>query len=310
MNTDSSQLAYQPDLLTLLQESYQNRLPYLKKNKIELYRLYNFESSELPVAIDIYKENAVIHLFSDEALVLLPLLEEVLGDLLKIKNFFYKNRTKQEIPLPVAPKMELDVEEYGHIFHLNLSDYLDIGLFLDHRETRKWVAAQSENKVVANLFAYTGSFSVYAAKAGATKTHSVDLSKTYCEWIKTNLALNDLPLEKNWVYKMDALEFLNYAKRKELLFDIIIIDPPTFSKNKGKSFSVQQDHPALINAALKVLSPNGFIVFSNNNLNFTLKTFKIDECVIEEKKDSIPPDFSGSDIHKCFIIRHAPSKKI
>jgi 23S rRNA G2069 N7-methylase RlmK/C1962 C5-methylase RlmI len=143
---------------------------------------------------------------------------------------------------------------------------------------------------------------VYAAGAGAVKTYSVDISRVYCQWIKNNLALNGLPLENNWIYKMDTLEFFQYAKKKQLLFDIIIIDPPTFSKNKGRSFSVQKDHPELINRALELLMPAGFILFSTNFKEFRMMQSDLSACHIQEKMDSIPPDFSGAAPHRCFII--------
>jgi 23S rRNA G2069 N7-methylase RlmK/C1962 C5-methylase RlmI len=158
--------------------------------------------------------------------------------------------------------------------------------------------------VVLNTFAYTGSFSVYAAKGGAKKTYSVDLSGTYCEWIRKNLRLNDLPDDKNWIYKMDTMEFFKYAKKKKLVFDIIIIDPPTFSKNKSKSFSVQKDHPLLLNAALEVLSPDGFILFSNNYREFNFKKEALSPCDLQVKTDTIPPDFPGVQPHHCWLLRH------
>lgn len=204
--------------------------------------------------------------------------------------------------IPVSPEKKIFQEEYGHRFIINLSDYLDTGLFLDHRETRKWIQSLSRGKSVLNTFAYTGSFSVYAACGGAAATYSVDLSRVYCEWIKENLALNGLSPENNLVYKMDTLEFLRYARKKGLVFDIIIIDPPTFSKNKGKSFSVQKDHPVLINEALDILSPSGFILFSNNYREFKINYREIKASSVKEKKNSIPPDFSGGMPHRCYII--------
>jgi 23S rRNA (cytosine1962-C5)-methyltransferase len=131
----------------------------------------------------------------------------------------------------------------------------------------------------------------------------VDISSVYCEWIKENLILNGLSADKNWVYKMDTLEFFKYARKKNLMFDIIIIDPPTFSKNKGKSFSVQKDHPRLINEALEVLSPSGFILFSSNYREFRLALKDLPPCAIKEKSDTIPPDYSGTQPHICFIIK-------
>jgi 23S rRNA (cytosine1962-C5)-methyltransferase len=290
-------------LFSLLEQNYKKRESYIKKNSLRAYRLYSQEKAFLPVNIDIYDHDAVVHVFRGIEKTIYAELEEALKRLLAIENFYYKDRTKERLALPSSgPRKEMVIEEYGHKFLINLSDYLDTGLFLDHRETRKWIAEKSKNKVILNTFAYTGSFSIYAAAAGAKKTYSVDLSKTYCEWIKKNLELNGLPPEQNWVYKMDTLEFFRYAKRKQLSFDIIIIDPPTFSKNKGLHFSVQKDHPKLLNEALQILSPQGFILFSNNYKEFKLNKSALDPCQIFEKTDKIPPDFTGSSPHRCFII--------
>jgi 23S rRNA (cytosine1962-C5)-methyltransferase len=275
--------------------------PYLQKNNISAYRLLN-STRWRPLTIDIYCDNAVIHVFEASALTVLDELEGVLREVVQIKDFFYKKNSKEDFVLPLSQPKKIVQEEYGHKFSVNLSDYLDTGLFLDHRETRHWIAGQSQNKVVLNTFAYSGSFTIYAASSGAVKTYSVDISRVYCEWIKENLALNNLSIEDNWVAKMDTLEFFQYAKKKKLVFDIIIIDPPTFSKNKGKSFSVQKDHPKLINNALELLTPSGFILFSNNYREFRMSQRDLHPCIVKEKLDLIPPDCFGLSPHRCYII--------
>lgn len=296
----------QSQITSLLATSKSKRLPYVTKNKLEAWRLYDYEQHFLPVAIDIYKDNAVIHLFERVSQSHIKEVEQFLRTSLHIQDFFYKNRTKEDLKIPPPPSKTITINEYGHDFSINLSDYLDTGIFLDHRETRKWVQEQSKDKVVLNTFAYTGSFSVYAAAGGATKTYSVDLSKTYCEWIKKNIQLNHLPEEKNWVYKMDTFEFFRYAARKKLTFDIIVIDPPTFSRNKGQSFSVQEDHPDLINQALQLLNPGGFIVFSNNKKDFRLSEELLDPCTVRDiQEETIPPDFTFAQTHWCFLIKPA-----
>jgi len=253
--------------------------------------------------VDVYQDNAVVHIFNYMEPGKLEELEKVLNAVLQINSVFYKKNSMENFPVPCSPPKKIILEEYGNRFLINLSDYLDTGLFLDQRETRKWIAGLSGNKIVLNTFAYTGSFTVYAAGSGSSKTFSVDLSGVYCEWIKENLKLNGLPTDKNWVYKMDTLEFFKYAAKKNFIFDIIIVDPPTFSKNKGKSFSVQKDHPGLINHALEVLAPDGFILFSTNYREFRLALKDLTPCVIKEKLDTIPPDYSGTQPHRCFIIK-------
>ncbi len=305
----------------ILFTAYHRRLPYLKNN-FDACRLYDKEDFELPVGIDIYKEHAVIFLFAEIHQAIIKQIEDFLRKNFKIKDFFYKNKIKngENIAIPVtaiAPNSTtpastssqdtssqiITIREYGHLFSINLSDYLDTGIFLDHRETRHWIEKQSSGKTVLNLFAYTGSFSIYAAKGGAAKTYSVDLSQTYCDWMKENLALNHLSPEKNWVFKMDTFEFFKYAQRKKLSFDIIIIDPPTFSRHKGKSFSVERDHPLLINTALELLAPNGMILFSNNKRGFKIKKNELTPCRIKNiKQQTWPEDFSDRETHHCFLI--------
>lgn len=279
---------------------------YLSDHKITAYRLYHQGCGPWNISIDIYGKDAIIHQFEPIDLLTRIELEGFLKKTLQIERIFYKDRTGKGAGSALGKQnhCEAVIDEYGHSFLLNLSDYLDVGLFLDHRETRHFIESQSKGKTVLNTFAYTGSFSIYAAAGGAEKTYSVDLSKTYCEWIKKNLELNKLSPEKNWVYKMDTLEFLDYAKRKELRFDIIIIDPPTFSKNKGEHFSVEKDYPRLLNGALPLLNSGGFIVFSNNCKDFKLDLKKVPLCTIEKTSQWIPPDFEGSEPHHCYVIRN------
>ena len=271
------------------------------EKKYEAYRLL-VPANEAPIAIDLYQKNAVIHVFGNISAGLREEVEKSLKATLGITDYFYKDRRKAAGMPAVTTHKEIIIEEYGHKFLINLSDYLDTGLFLDHRETRKWIGDLSKGKIVLNTFAYTGSFSIYAAGGGAEKTYSVDLSKTYCEWIKKNLELNGLSPEKNWVYKMDTFEFFKYAQRKNLKFDIIIIDPPTFSKNKSANFSVQKDHSKLINQALQLLSPQGFILFSNNFRDFKLDKKSLNSGDVSEIS-MLPEDFAGTKAHRCFIIK-------
>ncbi len=291
------------EIMNLLVQNLAGIKAYLCKNRITAYRLVNNTHRLLPLTVDIYQDNAVIHVFSKTAPEVFRALEQALNETTGVDAFFYKNNTREEIDIPVIPPKKIVQEEYGNKFLINLSDYLDTGLFLDHRETRRWIAEQSRDKTVLNTFAYSGSFSVYAAGAGALKTYSIDLSGVYCDWTRENLALNNLPPENNRVYKMDSMEFFQYARKKNLEFDIIIIDPPTFSKNKGKSFSVQKDHPRLISAALEVLSTSGFILFSNNYRGFRINLKDLPLCAVSEKPDTIPPDFRGTQPHRCFVIK-------
>ncbi len=286
----------------LLKNSFKKREAYVKSNGLQAYRIYNQEDPTFPAAIDFYLKNAVIHVFDESALSRQAEMEQVLKHDFGIEHFFYKNRTKKkDLPLPNHSSSKFIVQEYGHQFWVNLSDYLDTGLFLDHRETRGWVQGQSAGKKVLNTFAYTGSFTVYAAAGRATMSHSVDLSGTYTDWMKENFELNGLDSKAHAVYPMDIWDYLKYAQKKRFCFDLIIVDPPTFSRNKSASFSVQKDHPRLLNEIAKLLLPKGKILFSTNDREFRFENHLLKPLVFHPKNDTIPPDFSGPRPHQVFI---------
>ena len=298
-----NQVPAEIQITKLLQKNLEELNNYIKNNNLEAYRLLNDNNPLLPVSIDIYGDYAVVHVFAKINDQTVKNLERAIHNAIQVKDIYFKDRTRDNLKLPIKERKEIVVSEYGNKFIINLSDYIDMGLFLDHRETRRELAPQCAGKTLLNLFAYTGSFSVYAANSGAKMTYTVDLSKTYCDWARRNLELNNLPPEKNYIYKMDSLEFLKYAKKKGLMFDIIVIDPPTFSKNKGKNFSVQKDHPELINSALEVLNPKGKIIFSNNCQTFFPRKEKMPDAVFKHI-NTIPKDFIFAKKRWAFEITH------
>ena len=187
---------------------------------------------------------------------------------------------------------------------MNLSDYLDTGLFLDHRITRQMVKEQSSGKKVLNLFAYTGSFSVYAASGGAEEVVSVDLSKTYLTWAEKNMQLNGFTDKVK--YKFIHADVKQYLKTiPPGYFDLIIIDPPTFSNSKRmKDFlDIQRDHVALINDCLKGMKKEGILYFSTNFQKFFLEKEKIIASGIKDiTKATTPFDFESKLFRSCFKI--------
>jgi 23S rRNA (cytosine1962-C5)-methyltransferase len=311
-----------------LQTAWKRRQAYVESHLLSAYRLVTQEELEMPLAVDIYSDCAVLQIY-DEYLDQAGIdeVKTVLSADFQISGFFEKRRYRvKESPEAGGDLKEKPVEkvinENGHKFLVNLNNYLDTGLFLDHRETRSMVERMVSEKVeggnndvqVLNLFAYTGSFSVYAAAGGAAMTHTVDLSKTYCEWARRNLELNGCLAERNWVYRMDVWEFYRYAARKGLSFDLIIIDPPTFSRNKESNFSVQRDQVKLIDGAASLLREGGKILFSNNCLDFELDSGLEKRFLIKNiQNETIPMDFwidtihrdwlqSPNQIHNCFIL--------
>jgi len=189
-------------------------------------------------------------------------------------------------------------------FIVNLSDYLDTGLFLDHRVTREKVRGEAKDKRVLNLFSYTGSFSVYAASGEANEVVTVDLSNTYLDWAKRNMQLNDfVDLSKYKFIQADVLQYFNSVP--ENYFDVIILDPPTFSNSKRMEdiLDIQRDHVRLINDCLRILRSNGKIYFSTNYKKFVFEKASIQSSSIKGiTKQTTPFDFEGRINRICYLI--------
>jgi len=334
-----------------LLEAWKRRRAYIGGNKLEAFRLATREDLGIPVAVDVYGAKvtgagrqerleggaAVLQLYEERLPAgMIEGLRSVLSADYGLSGFYEKKRFRKLAALsggaPVSSEMagnadekpvEVVVNEYGHKFIVNLNNHLDCGLFLDHRETRRRVERMVRDSITGpaarapmflNLFSYSGSFSVYAAAGGAAMTHSVDLSKSYCEWARRNLSLNGFPEDKHWIYRMDVFEFYKYAARKKLQFDLIVIDPPTFSRNKDSSFSVQKDQMKLLTGAANLLLPNGQIIFSNNCLDFRLDRDLNELFSIKDiQNETIPLDFwvdtinpqwwtEVNQIHNCFLL--------
>lgn len=197
----------------------------------------------------------------------------------------------------------MTVHENGLKFLVNLQDYLDTGLFLDHRLTRQMVREEAKGKHVLNLFSYTGSFSVYALAGGAEHVTTVDLSNTYLNWAKENLSLNGFNPDKHTFIKTDIKEWIKQDQGQ--LYDLVILDPPTMSRSKmAKSkFDIQSDHPEMIHHVLKQMTTGGVLYFSTNFREFTLQRSRIKAAVIDDiTAATIPQDFRNKKIHYCWRI--------
>jgi 23S rRNA G2069 N7-methylase RlmK/C1962 C5-methylase RlmI len=199
---------------------------------------------------------------------------------------------------------ELQVQEGGLTFQVNLSDYLDTGLFLDHRITRDMVRAAARGTRFLNLFAYTGAFSVYAAAGGSRTTTSVDLSNTYLNWTRTNLEANQLAGPTNRLIQSDVLEFL-CKHPSGAQYDLAVVDPPTYSNSKRtrQDWDVQRDHVVLLQRLVRLMSPGATIFFSSNFRRFKLGQFNVPGLVIHEiSRQTVPADFRNRRIHRCWRI--------
>lgn len=203
------------------------------------------------------------------------------------------------------------VQEQDQIFKIDLTTYLDTGLFFDHRPLRAKIRENADKKRVLNLFCYTGSFSVYAAEGGASYVESVDLSNTYLSWAKDNLRLNGFSDAEKYVFtKADVIEWLEKKSAHipdDKKFDLIILDPPTFSNSKSTEniLDINRDWPVLVENCVKMLNPNGTLYFSTNSTKLSFDKSKLPkntECT-DETQNSIPKDFEGTKCHRLWKIR-------
>lgn len=208
---------------------------------------------------------------------------------------------------------EIIVREGGHQFLVNLHDYLDTGLFLDHRATRALVQTLAPGRRVLNLFGYTGSFTVYAAAGGARASLTIDLSNTYLDWADRNLRLNHIDRAQHHLLRADVLSWLREPQRSDFDegFDLIILDPPTFSNSKRMrdTLDIERDHPWLLSQTLRLLRPGGQVVFSCNHRRFALRTDEIPEAqalrITDLTHKTLPPDFHDPRTRCCFLIARA-----
>jgi 23S rRNA (guanine2445-N2)-methyltransferase / 23S rRNA (guanine2069-N7)-methyltransferase len=203
------------------------------------------------------------------------------------------------------------VAENGLLFEVNFSDYLDTGLFLDHRDTRGWLRDLSSGKRFLNLFAYTGTATVYAAAGGATESVTVDLSSTYLAWARRNLALNELDAPAHTRVKADTLPWIKKAAAVGENYDLVFCDPPTFSNSKSMdgTWDIQRDHVSLLADLGELLAEEGLIVFSTNRRSFALDTAALSSAglVAEEvTARTVPRDFERTPgVHRCWTLLRA-----
>lgn len=292
-----------------IRNNYRHLRKWAKRTETNCLRLYDRERHEYPLTLDLYSDCIYAQYYSKgeaPALQVCEEVEEVLRSLLQVKDIFWRTRTRTR---PTRQHEKRDdsrdffaVYEYGVKFWVNLTDYLDTGLFLDHRETRQFVAKLSKEKRLLNLFAYTCSFSVHAAMQGASYTKSVDMSPTYCRWGRRNFNLNQLSERHHEIVCADCLKFLKTEKGS---YDLIVIDPPTISRSKKMEglFDIQQDYVPLLQDAARLLARDGMMIFSTNSRKFVFEKEHFPSFHIEEiSHKTLPEDFRDPKIHRCWKI--------
>ncbi len=309
-------------LANRLRKNSKHLASWRKREGITCYRLYDADLPEYAVAVDIYEgERLWVHVQEYQAPKSIDQrkarlrLREALGVILETleigeEQLFFKVRQQQK---GSSQYQKLDsskhfhqVSEGGHKFWVNFEDYLDTGLFLDHRTTRSLLAKLATGKRFLNLFAYTGAATVYAAKAGASATTTIDMSNTYLDWAKRNMFLNGLQGPEHRFVRVDCVEWLERGGGGKQ-YGVIFLDPPSFSSSKRMDgvFDVQRDHVALIKSAAGLLEPDGVLIFSCNLRSFKLDQEALQGLDIEDiSRTTLPQDFARNPkIHRCWQIR-------
>ncbi len=300
-----------------LKKNRKQRQKWAAREKVSCYRLYDADIPEFNAAIDFY-ENRWVHvqeyaapsvIEEDLAAARLDGIIESIPDLLGVKpeDVFLKTRRKQRGKEQYEKHDNTgvfhEVCEGGHRFLVNFTDYLDTGIFLDHRPVRAMIEEAAHHCRFLNLFCYTATASVYAAAGRAFSTTNIDSSRTYLEWAEKNMKLNGFSGGSHRFIREDCRSWLAEEQNR---YDLIFLDPPTFSnsKNRREDFDVAKDYPQLINAALRVLEPRGQLIFSTNYRKFKLDPAWITADEIRDLSgESIPFDFKRNRrIHRCWLI--------
>jgi 23S rRNA (guanine2445-N2)-methyltransferase / 23S rRNA (guanine2069-N7)-methyltransferase len=309
------------DLVNRLHKNVRGLKRWLEREGIDCYRVYDADIPEYNLAVDVYRgeDKTWLHVQEYEApgsvdsgkaqarlragLSALPSALDVPPERLVFKVRRRQRGSDQYEKLSKQSRT-LIVREGRCRLQVNLTDYLDTGLFLDHRPVRNWIGRHGSGKRLLNLFCYTGAATVHAAVGGAQSTTSVDLSKTYLEWLRRNLRLNDLDSAAHRTVQADCREWLDRCRER---FDLIFLDPPSFSNSKRMDgdFDVQRDHAPLIRAAANCLGSDGVLIFSTNLRRFRLDPDLAGAFAIEDRTAwSIPMDFQRNRrIHQCWFIR-------
>lgn len=309
-------------LVNRLRKNSKQLAKWLKKSEVGNYRLYDADMPEYSAAVDVYTDlDRQVHVHVQEyqapksiderkaeqrfaeIQAAVPVALSIAPEAVSYKQR-RRNRGKDQYERQTDKKTPaITVKEGQAKFSVNLWDYLDTGLFLDHRPVRQMITDMVRGKDFLNLFCYTATASVHAALAGANSTTSVDMSKTYLRWAQTNFDLNNIRGDKHTLEQGDCFQWLKDCRRG---FDVIMLDPPSFSNSKRMEnvLDIQRDHVALVNRCMDLLKPGGTLIFSNN-----LRSFKLDEEALSvyEVKDITPqtldPDFKrNSKIHRCWLI--------
>lgn len=291
---------------------------WAEASNVEAYRVYDADLPEYAAAIDLYGERVHVQEYAAPKNVDTAAAEKRLRDLVQATACFFevapksialktrqRNRGSTQYEKLSAEGDFFAVQEGQAKLWVNLVDYLDTGLFLDHRPLRLRIHSQASGKKFLNLFCYTGSATVHAALGGATESTSVDMSRTYLDWARRNFELNKMNVYQHKLVQADCMKWLAECREG---FDLIMLDPPTFSNSKRMEgvLDVQRDHVGLIKRCMELLNNNGQLYFSTNLRGFKLAHDELSTCsVLDITAETIDVDFErNKKIHHCYMIQH------
>jgi 23S rRNA (guanine2445-N2)-methyltransferase / 23S rRNA (guanine2069-N7)-methyltransferase len=314
----SQQIAQDDALRNRLLKNMKMRQKWLKKEDIEAYRLYDADLPEFAIAVDHYGDSLHVQEYAPpkeipeekarqrlmHALAVLGEVSGVPAERIVLKQR-QRQRGKQQYERKDSAGEVFTIAEYGVNLQINLRDYLDTGLFLDHRPTRLWIQQQAKGKRFLNLFCYTGAATAHALVGGAESTTSVDLSRTYLDWAKDNIRHNGGKVDGH--HRFIQADCLTWIEANNAEYDLIFMDPPTFSNSArmADTLDIQRDHPGLIRSAMRALANDGVLIFSNNFRKFKLDPVLLEEFDVKEvTRVTIPFDFKRSRPHQCWHLRH------
>ncbi|MDH3343371.1 MAG: bifunctional 23S rRNA (guanine(2069)-N(7))-methyltransferase RlmK/23S rRNA (guanine(2445)-N(2))-methyltransferase RlmL, partial [Gammaproteobacteria bacterium] len=301
-----------------LRKNFKHIKKWARKNDVSCYRVYDADIPQYSMAVDIYENWVHVQEYEapktvdaakafhriNAALPIIACVLEIDPNNVVLKTRKIQSGSEQYVKQD-DKKRSMVVHEFDLKFKVNLYDYLDTGLFLDHRNARKLLFKYSQGRSFLNLFAYTGTATVYAAAGGARSTTTVDMSNTYIEWAKDNLKLNKFTSRSHQFIQADCTQWLWDAKRAGHRYQLIFLDPPTFSNSKKmtQTFDVTRDHVDLIDNTMRLLEDDGMLIFSCNAKKFKLDLAKLQNYYIQDITAlTVSEDFKKKPMHKCWCI--------
>lgn len=301
-----------------LKKNYRHLKKWARKNGVTCYRVYDADIPQYAVAIDIYEQWVYVQEYKapktvdrNKAFLRINDVIDVVADVLETRQEYVvlKVRKKQEGSSQYEKQdqkhRKTAVRENGLKFLINVYDYIDTGLFLDHRNTRQLIRKLAKKRSFLNLFAYTGSFTVYAAAGGASTTTTVDMSNTYLNWAQENLSINGYTGDRHKFVREDCLKWLQQAIDENKKYQLIFVDPPTFSNSKkmDTSLDIVRDHVALLSGCLALLTDDGQLIFSTNARGFKLDDSLQEACFVKEiTKLTTTEDFKRKPLHRSWCL--------